>query len=86
MQTLENFEKGEVIEYPKLSKTVASPSFSMVKCSCASYLKTNTCPHTAAVLIIAKKIEIPPAAKSTILTPNRKRGRVSKAKKALEKQ
>ena len=35
---------------------------------------------------MAKNTKIPPAAKSPILVPNRKRGRVSKVKKGSERQ
>lgn len=52
-------------------------------CTCPCFSKFNTCKHYVGMLIRLKKVEVPPKAKCIPLGQKRKRGRPSKAKKAL---
>lgn len=54
-----------------------------VTCSCPYFTKKNQCKHSVGMLIKRKEVEVPEEAKNIPLGQKRKRGRPSKAKKAL---
>lgn len=56
-----------------------------VVCSCPIFTKKNQCKHSIGMLIKRKEVDVPEEAKNIPLGQKRKRGRPSKAKKALLK-
>lgn len=52
-------------------------------CTCPFYLKSNQCKHVIGMLIRLKLVIAPREARNIPLGPKRKRGRPSKAKRAL---
>ena len=74
----------EQIKLPSVIKTVYKETISI--CSCSQFQKENICCHSVVADVSQKKIEIPNYAKDIQLEPNRKKGRKSLAKKALERQ
>ena len=55
-------------------------------CTCPSFLKNYICKHIIGLSIRLKYCKAPPEAKNVAIGAKRKRGRPSKAKKALIKQ
>lgn len=53
------------------------------ECNCIDFFKNYKCKHVLGMAIRLKKVEVPPAAKNVPLGHKRKRGRPSKASKAL---
>ena len=53
------------------------------ECNCIDFCKNYKCKHVLGIAIRLKKVEVPPAAKNVPLGEKRKRGRPSKASKAL---
>ena len=58
----------------------------MLRCACPVFLKANICKHVVGVAYIRDMLAIPEAAKTVPIGQNRKRGRPSKAKRALLRQ
>ncbi len=52
-------------------------------CTCPSFFKTYICKHICGIAIIQNLFLLPPEAKNIPIGEKRKRGRPSKAKKAL---
>ena len=83
---LENWKNGN-FDSLKLPKSIKSMFFDdKISCTCQDFAKKFVCVHSVVSDVILKRKEIPNNAKTVTLKPNKKRGRVSKAKKALEKQ
>lgn len=53
------------------------------KCNCPAFMKKYICKHTVGLAIRLKYVKAPPEAKNVKMEEKRKRGRPSKAKKAL---
>ena len=63
--------------------TVNKDNWRGMRCTCVSFLKNDECKHSLA-LVIRLKLTVPPLkAQNSVLGLKPKRGRASKAKKAL---
>lgn len=77
--TFEDFEQG----FYGIWAFSIDADISKCNCTCPIFQKNYKCKHTLGLLIRLKKIELPEEAKCIPLGQKRKRGRPSKAKKAL---
>jgi hypothetical protein len=55
----------------------------VLTCTCPTFAKHRLCKHALGMKIRRKEVQVPPEAKNVPLGQKRKRGRPSKAKKAL---
>jgi hypothetical protein len=77
------FEEFKVQKFEIWVIVINSSSLHESTCTCPTFLKSLQCKHTVGMCIRLKLLTVPPEAKTIPLGLKRKRGRPSKAKRAL---